>query len=204
MLEQIVQDHLMLFVTIDPVGTLAIFVMATAGMSLGECRRVAIRATICGGVVLFAFLIVGQVLLSGIGIRLVSFQLAGGVILFLLGIQMVFGTGVASAKVEPGEGRDVAIFPIALPTIAGPGSILAIVVLTDNHRYSVGEQAITAVALLVILIMTLVVMLLAAPLHRVLGQAGTTLMTRIMGLILAALAAEQIVAGFEVVVNELR
>ncbi|HYS53547.1 MAG TPA: MarC family protein [Thermoanaerobaculia bacterium] len=194
MIQQAIRDFLMLLVTIDPIGTLAIFVPITSAVSHHEKARIARRAVIYGGLVLIGFLIAGQLLLSGIGVRLVSFQLAGGVILFLFGLQMVFGT-VTAGGAEPGH--DVAVFPLALPVIANPGSILAVVLLTDNHRQSIAQQALTGAVLLVVLAITLVTLLLAQPIHRVLGSTGSNVLVRVMGLLLAALAAEQIVAGVE-------
>ena len=195
MIEQVLRDFLMLLVTIDPIGTLALFVPLTASATAIERRRVAIRAVVYAGIVLLAFLIAGQILLSGLGIRLVSFQLAGGVILFLFGLQMVFGTGIAAASPEPN--RDIAVFPLALPAIASPGSIMAVVLLTDNHRQSIAQQALTAGVLLVVLLLTAITLLLAGPIHRLLGQTGESVLIRVLGLILAALAAEQIIAGVE-------
>src|SRR5438067_6361935 len=176
MVEQAIRDFLMLFVTIDPIGTLALFVPITANVHAPARRRVALRAVSYAGIVLLGFLVAGQVILAGLGVRLVSFQLAGGVILFLLGVQMVFGTGVASGAPEPHH--DVAIFPLALPSIASPGSIMAIALLTDNHRQSIGQQAVTAVVLLVVLLATAVVRLLAGPSRRVRGRTGASVRLR--------------------------
>jgi multiple antibiotic resistance protein len=194
MIRQAIRDFLMLLVTVDPIGTLAIFVPITANLSQREKNKIARRAVLIAGIVLTAFLVAGELLLSGIGVRLVSFQLAGGVILFLFGLQMVFGT-IGSEAPEPDH--DVAIFPLALPVIANPGSILAVVLLTDNHRHSIAQQAMTAGVLIVVLAITLVTLLLAQPLYRVLRSTGSNVLIRVMGLVLAALAAEQIVAGIE-------
>ena len=111
---------------------------------------------------------------------------------------------MAAQRDEWEPDRDPTIFPLALPAIAGPGSIMAIVLLTDNHRQSLLEQAVTGVMLVVVLLITLLVLLFATPIHRVLGQSGVNLLSRVMGLILAALAAEQIVAGLEVVIHQLQ
>ncbi len=122
-------------------------------------------------------------------------------ILFLFGLQMVFGTGIAAPPEPSVELVDVAVFPLALPTIAGPGAIMAVVLLTDNHRHSLPEQAVTAGVLLFVLALNLVVLLLAAPIHRRLGEAGTTMVVRVMGLLLVSLAAEQVVLGLEKVLQ---
>jgi multiple antibiotic resistance protein len=199
MLEQALRDFLMLFVTIDPIGTLALFVPLTAGVEAAARRRLAMRAVVYSACVLLGFLVAGQVLLAALGVRLASFQLAGGAILFLLGLQMVFGTGVASGTPEPDH--DVAVFPLAMPSIASPGSIMAVVLLTDNHRHSIAQQAVTALILLLVLVVTAIVLLLAHPIDRLLGRTGESVLIRIMGLLLAALAAEQIVAAVELITS---
>lgn len=195
MLQQIVGDFLMLLVTIDPIGTVVLFVPLTASMTAAERARTAWKATVVAGCVLLAFLIAGEILLSELGIRLVSFQIAGGIILFLFGLQMVFGTGVIAEKAEPG--RDIAVFPLALPGIANPGAIMAVVLLTDNHRHSIAQQAVTAAVLLVVLAITIVALLASARITRALGSTGANAVIRVMGLILAALATEQIAIGVE-------
>lgn len=196
MLQQIARDFLMLLVTVDPVGAVALFVPLTASMTPAERARVARRGSIIAAIVLLAFLVAGQIVLSHLGVRLVSFQLAGGVILFLFGLQMVFGTGVAAhGAAEPGH--DIAVFPVALPAIASPGAIMAVVLLTDNHRQSIAEQAATAGVLLVVLTITYLALRAAGLIYRVLGATGANVLIRVMGLVLAALATEQVVAGVE-------
>jgi multiple antibiotic resistance protein len=197
MLRQIGRDFLMLFVTIDPIGTVALFVPLTASADAGERARIARKAVLVSGIVLLAFLGAGEILLAELGIRLVSFQVAGGVILFLFGLQMVFGSGVAAENAHPEPGHDVAVFPLALPGIANPGAIMAVVLLTDNNRYSIAQQAVTAAVLVIILIITLLLLLASRRINAVLGNTGANVLIRVMGLLLAALATEQILTGFE-------
>jgi multiple antibiotic resistance protein len=202
MSDQAIRDFLMLFVTIDPIGTLSLFVPLTAHLTPPERRGLALRSVVYGGGVLMAFLVLGELLLTGLGVRLVSFQLAGGVILFLVGLQMIFGTGVAAQRSAPEPGHDLAVFPLALPSIAGPGSIMAVVLLTENHGHSILEQALTAGVLVVVLGLTFLVLWAAEILHRLLGRTGASVIVRVMGLILAALATEQVVAGIEAVLRQ--
>ena len=108
---------------------------------------------------------------------------------------MVFGTGVIAEKAEPG--RDIAVFPLALPGIANPGAIMAVVLLTDNHRHSIAQQAVTAAVLLVVLAITVAALLASGRITRVLGITGANAVIRVMELILAALATEQIAIGVE-------
>ena len=199
-MENVVSDFLVFLATIDPVGTLAIFVGLTAGVSAQERTRVAFRAIGYSAVILMVFVLIGQVVLGSLGIRLEAFQLAGGIIFFLFGVQMVFGTGASSAGSEAEPGHDVAAFPLAVPSIASPGSILAAVVLTDNREFSIGEQAITALVLLAVLGLTLLLLLQANRIYAWIGNAGAALMVRVLGLVLAALAVEMILgAGGELV-----
>jgi len=118
MLRQIGRDFLMLLVTIDPIGTVALFVPLTASVTTAQRGRIARKSVAVAGSVLLAFLVAGEFLLSELGIRLVSFQVAGGIILFLFGLQMVFGTGVVAEGARAEPGHDIAVFPLALPGIA--------------------------------------------------------------------------------------
>lgn len=189
-LAEVARDFLFLFVTIDPIGTLSLFVALTAGTPPRDRPRVALRAVLWGGAILLGFMALGQIVLNGLGVRLLSFQLAGGIILFLFGLQMVFGTGVASSQ-APEPGHDIAVFPLAIPSIAGPGAIMAAVVLTDNDSYSVAHQIETAVVLLVVLALTFAALLAANRIHRVIGDTGANVIVRVMGILLASLATEE-------------
>ncbi len=201
MLRQIGRDFLMLLVTVDPIGTVALFVPLTLALSVQQRRAVARKAVLVAGCVLLAFLVAGEIVLAHLGIRLLSFQLAGGIILFLFGLQMVFGRGVAAENVVPEPGHDVAVFPLALPGIASPGAITAVVLLTDNNRHSLAQQAVTAAVVVVVLAITLGLLYAASMIHRLLGSTGANVLIRVLGLVLAALAVEQVVAGVEVLVQ---
>ena len=201
MVEQAIRDFMMILVTVDPIGTLSIFVPITGNIPEKERFNVAKRAVLFSGIILFAFLIVGQIFLSYIGVNLVSFQLAGGIILFLFSLKMVFGTVISSSEKGPEPDHNPAIFPLAIPSIASPGSIMAVVLLTDNNVQSYANQGITALMLLLVLIITLVILKLANPIHRIIGNAGSNIMIRVMGLILAALATQQIIEGLEKVLK---
>ncbi len=201
MLRQAGRDFLMLLVTVDPIGTVALFVPLTLALSMQQRRAVARKAVFIAGGVLLAFLVAGEVVLAQLGIRLLSFQLAGGVLLFLFGLQMVFGKGVADENALPEPGHDIAVFPLALPGIASPGAITAVVLLTDNNRHSVAQQAVTAAVVVVVLALTLGLLYAATFIHRILGSTGANVLIRVLGLVLAALAVEQVVAGVEVLLQ---
>ena len=123
------------------------------------------------------------------GIHLLSLKLAGGIILFLFALQMLFG------KLDGGEAladpdRDIAVFPLAVPSIAGPGTIMGVILLTDNDVYTVPQQAATTVVLLVVIFLTYLLFLGSEGILRVIGRQGASILVRVMGIILAALAVE--------------
>jgi multiple antibiotic resistance protein len=195
MAEQILRDFMMILATVDPVGTLSLFVAITAATPEAERRGIALRSVLYAGGVLVAFIAVGQIVLAGLGVSLVAFQLAGGIILFLFAIQMIFGEGSAAGGATPEPDHDVAVFPLAIPSIASPGAIMAVVLLTDNYRYSIPQQLLTTAVLAVVLSLTLGALWLANPIHRLIGNAGASILVRVMGLVLAALAVETVLAG---------
>jgi multiple antibiotic resistance protein len=199
MLDMLLHDAIFLWATIDPIGTVLIFAALTARLAPGARRRIALRATLFSTLILICTVTLGQFLLDWMHIQIISFQVAGGIILFLFGLQMVFGQVESRPESVPEEGHDLAIFPLAMPVIAGPGPILAAVVLTDNDLYTVPQQFATSLVLLAILGANLVMMLLAGPILRLIGRSGASVLVRIMGMLLAALSVELVMkaAGVE-------
>lgn len=198
MTEKFLRDALILWTTIDPIGTLAIFTAITSKLDATQRKKTAWKAILYSAAILLGAIVLGQVLLSAMGIRLLSLQVAGGVILFLFGLQMVFGSGVTSSQTTEEPGHDIAVFPLAVPSIATPGAILAVILLTDNHLYSIPTQATTAAILLGILAITLVFMLAATPILKVIGMNGASIMVRVMGMILAALSTEFVMEALHI------
>ena len=189
--EKYIRDFLTLWATIDPISTLLIFVSLTRGMDARTRMRMARKATLYSGAILLGSLVAGQVLLSALGISLVSFQVAGGIILFLFAIQLTFGK-LAPETPSGDDDHDLAVYPLAVPSIATPGAIIAVIVLTDNHIYPIPVQAGTAVITLLILFITYWMMRFADHILHVLGRQGAELLVRVMGLILASLSVELI------------
>jgi multiple antibiotic resistance protein len=146
--------------------------------------------------VLAAFIVAGEVLLQLMGIPLRSFQIAGGIVLFLYGVGMVLGEVRENpAPITSDDIISLAIYPIAIPGIAGPGSILAIVLLTDNTRFSILEQFGTLVVLAVALLTVLAILLFANPISRRIGKGGANVLKRIMGLVLTAVAVNMVLSA---------
>lgn len=190
----------MFWATVEPVGTAALFGSLTAGMENLDRKRTARKAIGYASIVLLGSILVGQIVLSAMGIKLISLQVAGGCILFLFGLQMVFGDGGTSeARAQkPESGHDIAVFPLALPSIASPGAIMAAILLTDNNLYSVLQQARTTLALLLVLFLTWVFMIASRRLFQAIGRNGSALVVKIMGMILAALSVELIMSALGV------
>lgn len=188
MIDKILQDALIIWATIDPIGTLAIFAGLTSQLDNIERRRAAVRTVLYAGAVLLGSIVLGQLILNAMGIRMISFQLGGGLILFLFGVQMIFGSQSRDVKKEPDH--DIAVFPLAIPGTATPGAILAVILLTDNNLHPIANQAATAGVTVVVLLITLILLLLSNHIIRVIGFSGASILTRIMGMILAAFSVE--------------
>lgn len=197
----IVKDFITIFVVIDPIGSLPVFLYATTGVPAHLHKRFAIRAVVIAAIVLMAFLIGGQFLLEALGLRLGAFQIAGGLILLLFALQMIFGESKPSSEIKAAEKDHLsgAVFPLAMPSIASPGAMLGVVILTDNYRYSIPEQAVTATILLFVLGLTLALLILASRIHKIIGATGASVISRVMGIVLATIAIDSMLAGLEVV-----
>ena len=189
-----------LFVIIDPIGLAPIFLAMTAGMSPARRRAIAIRACIIGALILFAFSFLGEALLGFVGISMPAFRIAGGILLFLTALEMLFQRRQARRQDNADEAQqenqdDPSVFPIAIPLIAGPGAIASIILLTGNGD-GLWHLSVLGVMVFVILIVFGLFML-ASPLERILGQTGTNVVTRLLGMLLAALAVQFILTGLK-------
>ena len=198
-LSSLIREFITLFVVIDPVGSIPVFLFAIAGVPKHLHRRFALRAVAIAGIVLLAFLIAGQALLETLGLRLGSFQIAGGIVLFIFAITMIFGESKPAREIDEAAGDHLsgAVFPLALPSIASPGAMLAIVVLTDNHSEPISDQIITAVILVGVLLLTLLLLLAASFVHRTIGNTGASVISRVMGIVLATIAVDAVLGGLE-------
>jgi len=166
LLIKISKDFATIWTTIDPIGNVAIFAGLTASLTRAERRRTALRASLYAAVILVVAVVAGQIILDAIGIHLRSLKVAGGIILFLFGLQMLFGRLDAKAE-APEPGRDLAVFV-----------------------YTVAEQAQTGVVLLVVLLLTYILLLFSDAILRIIGRQGAAILVRVMGIILASLAVE--------------
>ena len=184
------------FAVIDPVGTMPVFIAVTSQFDEKMKRKIALQATLFSALILVFFIIAGEAILNAIGIPLSAFQVAGGIILFLFALSMIFGESKPDEELKMAKnGTDTSIFPLAVPSIASPGAMLAAVLLTDNTRYNVWEQVQTAGVVLFVLLITLVLMLISSPIIRFIGLSGASVISRVMGMIIASVAANNVLSG---------
>ena len=196
MITEILTTILFLIAVIDPLGSVPVYLEATKQLSERHKKKVAIRASIVAFAILLFFILVGQLILEGMDVTLDAFQISGGVILFLFALTMIFGEGKPqSEKHHITDYKHVTIFPMAIPSIASPGAIMAVVLLTDNHIYSIQQQAITTFLVLVVIAITMTILLAANVVQKRIGEYGITVISKVMGLILASYAVQSILSG---------
>jgi multiple antibiotic resistance protein len=189
-------------VIIDPPGCAPIFASLTRGTSAAHRRAMAVRSSLIAWGVLMFFALLGKPMLNALGIELASFRIAGGVMLFMIALDMVFErrTQRREVRAQSIEGtpqaEDISVFPMAIPMIAGPGSIASAMLWVSRADDTV-EIATVLAAITVVILITLVTLLAAGPLMRLLGDRIEAMITRILGVILAALAAQFIVDGLK-------
>lgn len=189
-----------LFVVIDPPGCAPIFAGLTSGATPAQARSMAIRATAIAASILLTFALVGERLLSALHIELNSFRIAGGIMLFLIALEMVFEKRtrrreerVEKIRATP-EVEDVSVFPMAMPMLAGPGSIATIMLLMSGAQGTQATLVILA-ALAAVLLIALIALVAALPLMRLLGDKVEAVITRLLGVLLAALASQYVIDG---------
>ena len=185
-----------MFVVIDPIGLSPLFVALTQGESGQVRRRIALRATFTALLILFAFAFFGEALLNFIGISMPAFRVAGGILLFLTALDMLFErrTKRREDRTEEDDSDDPSVFPLAIPLIAGPGSIASVILLMGQKPGMEGTITVIGVTALVIVIV-LGFFMMSGPLERILGKTGVTVVTRLLGMLLAALSVQNKLNG---------
>ncbi|MDA8363759.1 MAG: NAAT family transporter [Gammaproteobacteria bacterium] len=202
----IFNTFVMLFVVIDPIGLAPIFAALTFGGSESYRRRMAMRGTMLAAVVLFVFMFVGKPLLHALGIGLPAFRIAGGALLFLLAIDMVFArqSGLRSTtereQEEAGQRKDISVFPLAVPLIAGPGAITTVLLMSGTAGQTLMGTVAKLLVLLAVLLLALGALMLATRIMRFMGETGANTFTRTSGVILAALAVQFMIDGLTAVI----
>jgi multiple antibiotic resistance protein len=188
-----------LLVVVDPLGLAPIYGALTRGFSEKQKRESAIRGTLLGALILYVFALAGDVLLEALGIGLPAFRIAGGLLLFLLALDMVFArpSGMRATTVREQEEesyqQDISVFPLAIPLIAGPGAITTVLLYTGGS--SPGQLALFMGVLFVVLVLTLGSLLLAPRVMQLFGETGANVLSRVLGVLLAALAVQFVLDG---------
>ncbi len=205
MLEKMLNMFIVLLVVVDPVGVTPVFGALTRGGGELHRRRMAVKGTLLAAGILLIFALIGDWLLTTLGITLPAFKIAGGMLLFLIAIDMVFARqsgGRSATGREQEEARhkeDISVFPLAFPLIAGPGALTTILLMVgESHGNPLYFISMIGV-LLVILLLTLVCLLMAGRLMKILGETGANVMDRLFGVILAALAVQFVLDGIRAV-----
>ncbi len=200
MIELFISSFITFFVVIDPPGCAPIYASLTSDAPPRDRRVMAIRAIVVAAVILLVFALFGEQMLGALGISLDSFRIAGGIMLFLIALEMVFEKRTerredrAQEIIEQPEIEDVSIFPMAMPMIAGPGSIAAVMLLTSQND-GIDNAMIILGALGSVLLLTLIGLIAAGPLMRILGNKVEAVITRVLGVLLGALAVQFVVDG---------
>jgi multiple antibiotic resistance protein len=200
MFDLFISAFVTLFVVIDPPGCAPIYAGLTAGASHRQAAVMAVRACLIATAILLVFALFGEELLGFLHIELDSFRIAGGIMLFLIALEMVF-----EKRTERREGRaekirshppveDVSVFPMAMPMLAGPGSIASIMLLSARAQGTQGTLIVLA-ALAAVMLLSFLALVAAGPLIRLLGDKVEAVLTRLLGLLLAALAAQFVIDG---------
>lgn len=199
MIELFLSAFVTFFVVIDPPGCAPIFAGLTTGASAVHRRAMAVRAVLVASAILFGFALFGEALLRALGISLNAFRIAGGIMLFLIALEMVFERRTErredrAEKVKATEVADISIFPMAMPMIAGPGSIASVMLLMSQNE-GIERSAVVLAAMASILALTLLALLIAGPIMRIVGAKIEAVVSRLLGVLLAALAAQFVIDG---------
>ncbi len=201
MLETAIVAFTTFFATVGPLDVAAMFAAMTTRATAKARRGMALRGTFIATVVLLTFAVAGDTVLASLGISLAALRVAGGILLLLIAVDMVFARssgGVSTTDDEAREARtkqDIAVFPLATPLIAGPGAMGAAILLMADAEGDVGLQAIVVGALLALMLLTLALLLLAVQVQRLLGVTAMHVISRVFGVLLSALAVQFIFDG---------
>ncbi len=196
-----------LLVVVDPIGLAPLFAALTYGGSPSYCRRMAVRGTAIAALILVIFMFAGQALLRILGIGLPAFRIAGGALLFLLAIDMVFArqSGLRSTtereQEEAGQRNDISVFPLAIPLIAGPGAITTVLLMSGSAEQGPMGVIVRLVVLFAVLLLALGALLLTTRIMRIMGETGANTFTRTSGIILAALAVQFMIDGLLAIIG---
>lgn len=206
MLDMLLPPFMILFVTLDPIGNMPIFMTLTESPRPDYSKAMARRAVLIGGLVLLIFAFAGEAFLNLLSISLPAFRIAGGVLLFVVALQMIFEEEQKdkAADAENPHENDVSVFPLAVPLIAGPGSIASIILMMSEQHGSVGGQAAVIIALCAVLLITYILFRMSTLCARLMGQTVNQVISKILGIVLGAMAAQFVIDGITAVVDGIK
>ena len=196
MLEIFIQSFVLYFIVVDPIGNTPIFMSITQTQNPKEKYQTAIEGVIIATTILIFFSIIGQFLLSYLNISLASFRIAGGIILFLIAIEMLFNKRQERKQKVANQTNDkLSVFPLAIPILAGPAAITSVIVIATKNQESIALQSISLLGLVAVMLITLILFLLLAKSEKFLNKNITNIISRVIAIILAALSVQYIVDG---------
>ena len=206
MYEQLLKTFILFFVVIEPISMVPLFGALTRGAEAGYRRRMAFKAVAISAGIFIVFALVGDYLLQALNVSVNAFKIAGGMLLFLLSVDMVFArnSGLRSTTVrEQDEARhreDISVFPMAFPLIAGPGALATLLLVVSEVRGDLAEVGLTLGVVMVVLLITLILLLATTQVMRVLGVTGANVVSRLLGVVLTVLAVQYVIDGIRAVV----
>ncbi|MEK6551584.1 MAG: MarC family protein [Pseudomonadota bacterium] len=203
MTELLLDSFILLFVVIDPIGLAPIYAGITHGDSAAQRRRMAVRGVLIAAAILISFGLLGDALLRSLGVGLPAFQIAGGLLLFLLAVEMVFArqSGIRTAtpreQDEAVHRRDVSVFPLAIPLIAGPGALTTVLLRVGESGDDLVAIGLVLAVIAAVLMLALLSLLMATRILKLMGETGANVVSRVLGVVLAALAVQYVLNGLQ-------
>ena len=187
-------EFVTIFLVINPIGVLPVFLAIAGPLDRRSQRKLALNAVLVAFVVLVFFVFAGAFLLEQMGVSIRAFQISGGIVLFLVALEMIRGE-VYTTSPDMEQSQALAVYPLGIPKIAGPAAMLAMVLLTDDDRFNLLGQLNTVGILAIVLLIQLLILLAAGPISRLIGPAGAGVIGRIMGMLLTAMAVSMVLSA---------
>ena len=198
----IVATFIIFFAVIDPVGTIPVFIAVTNQYDDKARRKIAVIATLVSAAILLFFVVAGELILTAMSVPLAAFQIAGGIVLFIFALSMIFGESKPEEELRIVEDHhDTAIYPLAVPSIAGPGAMLAAVLMTESAHFNLWQQAQTVGVMFSVLLVTYILMMASGHINKLIGSSGASVVSRVMGLVLSSVAAANTLSGIRLYFN---
>jgi multiple antibiotic resistance protein len=195
-MNDLLTQFILLFAVIDPIGTIPVYMASTIHYKQAEKKRIALKAVGISALILVFFVLAGELILDMMDIPLSAFQIAGGIVLIIFALTMIFGESKPEDEIKSiRKNDDPSVFPLAIPSIASPGAMMAAVLLTDNTIHGFMDQFITSLILLFVLLIVLLLLLGSHYIAKIIGHGGASIISRVMGLLIASMAVKSVLTG---------